>query len=62
VLTTDALNYGRRGYRPRVGIWLIESLDRYGVRASALLNSDVDERYPQIIAAGRECGRRDRRV
>ncbi len=56
-LTPDALNYGWRDYGPRVGIWrMIESLDRYGIRASALLNSDVGRRYPQIIAAGRERG------
>ncbi|MFI5780793.1 polysaccharide deacetylase family protein [Nocardia sp. NPDC051570] len=54
-LTPDALNYGWRDYGPRVGIWRqIELLDKYGIRASALLNSDVGERYPQIIAAGRE--------
>ncbi|MEG8180054.1 polysaccharide deacetylase family protein [Nocardia terpenica] len=56
-LTPDSLNYGWRDYGPRVGIWrIVEILDRYGVRASALLNSDVGERYPQIIAAGRERG------
>lgn len=50
----DPLNYGWRDYGPRVGIWrLIESLDRHGMRASVLLNSDVCDRYPQIIEAGR---------
>lgn len=54
-LTPDPLNYGWRDYGPRVGIWrVIESLDRYGVRASALLNSAAGERYPQIVRAGRE--------
>jgi allantoinase len=53
-LVPDPLNYGWRDYGPRVGIWrLIESFDRYGIRASALLNSDVCDRYPQIIEAGR---------
>ncbi|MFE0424244.1 polysaccharide deacetylase family protein [Streptomyces sp. NPDC058953] len=53
-LTPDPLNYGWRDYGPRVGIWrVIESLDRYGVRASALLNSAAGERYPQIVEAGR---------
>ncbi|MFF4953436.1 polysaccharide deacetylase family protein [Streptomyces chattanoogensis] len=53
-LTPDPLNYGWRDYGPRVGIWrLIESLDRHQLRASVLLNSDVGERYPQIIEAGR---------
>ncbi|MFJ9614164.1 hypothetical protein [Streptomyces noursei] len=37
-----------------MGIWrLIESLDRHGIRASVMLNSDVGERCPQIIEAGR---------
>ncbi|CDR07656.1 hypothetical protein [Streptomyces iranensis] len=49
------LNYGWRDYGPRGGIWrLIESLDRHQVRASVMLNSDVAERYPQIVRAGRE--------
>lgn len=53
-LQPDPLNYGWRDYGPRVGIWrMIESLDRHGLRASVLLNSDVAERYPQIIEAGR---------
>jgi allantoinase len=53
-LVPDPLNYGWRDYGPRVGIWrLIESLDRYRIRASALVNSDVCARYPQIIEAGR---------
>lgn len=53
-LVPDPLNYGWRDYGPRVGIWrLIETLDRYCVRASVLLNADVCTHYPQIIAAGR---------
>lgn len=53
-LVPDPLNYGWRDYGPRVAIWrLIESLDRHGIRASALVNSDVVQRYPQIIDAGR---------
>lgn len=52
-LVPDALNYGWRDYGPRVGIWrLIESLDRHGIRVSALVNSEVPERYPEIIEAG----------
>ncbi|MEU8133335.1 polysaccharide deacetylase family protein [Streptodolium elevatio] len=54
-LTPDPLNYGWRDYGPRVGIWRVaQSLDRHGIRASVLLNSDVAERYPRIIEAGRE--------
>ncbi|WP_063050287.1 polysaccharide deacetylase family protein [Nocardia arthritidis] len=52
-LAPDPLNYGWRDYGARVGIWrVIEVLDRHGIRASALLNSDVAEHYPQIVAAG----------
>ncbi|MFB9832065.1 polysaccharide deacetylase family protein [Actinoallomurus acaciae] len=52
-LVPDALNHGWRGYGTRVGIWrTIESLDRHGIRASVLLNSDVADHYPQIIKAG----------
>ncbi|MFI6509138.1 polysaccharide deacetylase family protein [Streptosporangium sp. NPDC050855] len=54
-LVPDALNHGWRDYGPRVGIWrTIESLDRHGVRASALLNSAAAGHYPQIIEAGLE--------
>ncbi|MGI5335942.1 polysaccharide deacetylase family protein [Streptomyces sp. CA-181903] len=54
-LTPDPLNYGWRDYGPRVGVWrLIDSLDRHGMRASVLLNSDAGERYPRIVEAGRE--------
>jgi len=53
-LKPDPLNYGWRDYGPRVGFWrVLETLDQYGVRASALLNSDVVRHYPQIIEAGR---------
>ncbi|MFI6292652.1 polysaccharide deacetylase family protein [Nonomuraea sp. NPDC050790] len=52
-LLPDALNYGWRDYGVRVGIWrTMESLDRHGVRASVLLNSDVARHYPQIVEAG----------
>ncbi|MEU6117227.1 polysaccharide deacetylase family protein [Streptomyces sp. NPDC047117] len=52
-LAPDPLNYGWRDYGPRVGFWrVLESLDRHGLRASVLLNSDVVDRYPQIVRAG----------
>ena len=52
-LVPDPLNYGWRDYGPRVGFWrLAETFDRHGVRPSVLLNSDVIERYPQIVDAG----------
>ncbi|MEU5212452.1 polysaccharide deacetylase family protein [Streptomyces sp. NPDC020742] len=54
-LTPDPLNYGWRDYGPRVGFWrLIKALDRHRIRASVLLNSDVVDRNPQIIEAGRD--------
>lgn len=54
-LVPDPLNYGWRDYGPRAGIWrMIEAFDRLDLRASVLLNSDVCDRYPQIIAAGRD--------
>ncbi|MCT2589647.1 polysaccharide deacetylase family protein [Streptomyces sp. N2-109] len=54
-LVPDPLNHGWRDYGPRVGIWrVMQTLDRHGVRASVLLNSDVCHHYPQIIRAGRE--------
>jgi allantoinase len=53
-LVPDPLNYGWRDYGPRVAIWrLIDTLDRHGIRASALLNSEAAQRYPQIVEAGR---------
>jgi peptidoglycan/xylan/chitin deacetylase (PgdA/CDA1 family) len=33
---------------------MMDALDRHGIRASALLNSDVCRHYPQIIEAGRQ--------
>jgi allantoinase len=52
-LQPDPLNYGWRDYAPRVGIWrMMDVLDKYGIRASVLLNSDVCRVYPQIIDEG----------
>jgi peptidoglycan/xylan/chitin deacetylase (PgdA/CDA1 family) len=52
-LVPDPLNHGWRDYGTRVGIWrTIESLDRHGFRASALVNSMAAEQYPQIVKAG----------
>jgi allantoinase len=51
----DPLNYGWRDYGVRVGIWrMIDAMDKYGMRASVLLNTDVCKHYPQIIEAGRK--------
>lgn len=52
-LVPDPLNYGWRDYAPRVGIWrTMEILDKHGIRASVLLNSDVCRHYPEIISEG----------
>ena len=54
-LPVDPLNHGWRDYGTRVGIWrMIDLLDRYRIRASVLLNSEVCDHYPQIIEAGIE--------
>lgn len=52
-LVPDPLNYGWRDYGPRVGIWrMMDTLDKHGIRASVLLNSDVCQHYPRIIEEG----------
>lgn len=57
LLQPDPLNYGWRDYGMRVGIWrMFESLERHGIRGTALLNSDVCARYPEVIEAGRSRG------
>ena len=54
-LQPDPLNYGWRDYGPRIGIWrMMDVLDKYRMRASVLLNSDVCQRYPQIIDEGKK--------
>jgi allantoinase len=52
-LVPDPLNYGWREYGPRVGIFrLMEIFDRFGIRVSSLLNSEVCDRHPAIIEEG----------
>jgi peptidoglycan/xylan/chitin deacetylase (PgdA/CDA1 family) len=56
-LPVDPMNHGWRDYGVRVGIWrVMDVLDRVGMRASVLLNSEVCARYPQIVAAGNARG------
>lgn len=51
----DVLNYSWRDYGARVGIWrLMEIMERYGVKGTAALNSDVCKYYPRIIEAGNQ--------
>ena len=45
-------NWSVRDYGNRVGIWrIMDVLERYGIRASAALNSDVCDHHPEIIEA-----------
>jgi allantoinase len=48
-------NWAVRDYGNRVGIWrIMEVLTRYGIRASAAINSEVCDHHPEIIEeAGR---------
>jgi len=56
-LVPDVLNYSWRDYGVRVGIWrMMEVMERYGVKGTVALNSDVCHRYPRIIHAGNELG------
>ena len=50
----DVLNYSWRDYGVRVGIWrMMEVMERYGVKGTVALNSDVCARYPRIIEEGK---------
>jgi allantoinase len=52
-LDPDPLNAGWREYGHRVGVWrMMDLLDKYNMRASVLLNSDVCEHFPEIIEEG----------
>jgi allantoinase len=56
-LTPDVMNYSWRDYGVRVGIWrMMDIMNKYGVKGTAALNSDVCEFYPEIIRAGQELG------
>jgi allantoinase len=46
----DVPHYSIRDYGARVGVWRhIEVLERYGIRATVALNSDVCDAYPEIL-------------
>lgn len=56
-LPVDPLNHGWRDYGTRVGIWrMINLLDTYDLPATALVNSEVVARYPEIVEAGNKRG------
>ncbi len=51
----DVPGYTLRDYGSRVGVFrLMEVLDKYGIRASVLLNADVCEHHPAIIEEGKK--------
>lgn len=51
----DVQAYTVRDYGSRVGVFrLMEVLDKYGIRASVLLNAEVCEKQPAIIEAGKK--------
>jgi allantoinase len=51
----DVPNFSQRDYGNRIGVWrMMDVLDKHGLRASVMLNSDVCRYYPQIIRAGNE--------
>ena len=53
----NVFDYAARDYGNRVGVWrLMELLDRYGIKASVLLNSDLCEHYPIVIEEGKKRG------
>jgi hypothetical protein len=50
-------NWAVRDYGNRVGIWrIMEVLTRYGIRASAALNSEVCDHNPEIIEEAERLG------
>jgi len=56
-LVPDVLNYSWRDYGVRVGIWrLMETMERYGVKGTVALNSDVCTHYPRVIEGGNQLG------
>ena len=53
-LNPDVLNYSWRDYGVRVGIWrMMDIMEKYGIKGTVALNSDVCQHYPRIIEAGK---------
>jgi allantoinase len=53
----DVLNYAWRDFGVRVGIWrMMEVMEKYGVKGTVALNSDVCRNYPRIIEEGNKLG------
>jgi peptidoglycan/xylan/chitin deacetylase (PgdA/CDA1 family) len=56
-IVPDVLSWSHREYGNRVGIWrIMEVLDRFGIRGTVALNSEVCDACPQIVDAGVERG------
>jgi allantoinase len=56
-LNPDVLNYSWRDYGVRVGIWrMMDIMERYAIKGTVALNSDVCTQYPRIIEAGNGLG------
>ncbi|WP_425417014.1 polysaccharide deacetylase family protein [Oricola indica] len=53
----DVLNFAWRDYGNRVGVWrMIELFDRLDIPVTALVNSQMYEMAPEVVAAFRERG------
>ncbi|MAS07127.1 MAG: polysaccharide deacetylase [Ahrensia sp.] len=53
----DILNYAWRDYGNRVGVWrMIELFDRLGVPCTAMVNSEMYDVAPEVVAAFRDRG------
>jgi peptidoglycan/xylan/chitin deacetylase (PgdA/CDA1 family) len=51
----NVFDYAPRDYGNRIGLWrLMDVLDKHGIRASVLLNSEVCTHYPIIIEEGKK--------
>ena len=56
-LNPDIRNYSWRDYGVRVGIWrMMEIMERYKIKGTVALNSDVCREYPRIIEEGKKLG------
>jgi allantoinase len=56
-LNPDVLNYSWRDYGVRVGVWrMMDIMEKYGIKGTVALNSDVCTHYPRIIKAGNALG------
>jgi peptidoglycan/xylan/chitin deacetylase (PgdA/CDA1 family) len=56
-IVPDVLNYSWRDFGVRVGIWrMMEVMEKYGVKGTVALNSDVCRHYPRIIEEGNKLG------